>query len=177
MPVEDDLRAERRMPRQLDRQMSPLGIHDVERVVVHEGLLLGQIPDDAASRTADLPHWRHRAGDQDEKHTRSHRVGGQVGLGDQMLALPAAAVDDRDLVGLGKGADSAGEPARHAHQLGVVQLLLGAFVQAPPPHPKPARVVPQREVGVEHDAVHAVVGAGQQLVIPLAQLISHGPGA
>ncbi len=47
-------------------------------------------------------------------------------------------------------------------------------MQAPPPHPKPARVVTQREVGVEHDPVHAVVGAGQQLAITLAQLIHGG---
>ena len=32
--VEDDLRAERRMPRHLDRDMPPLGIDDVKRIVV-----------------------------------------------------------------------------------------------------------------------------------------------
>src|SRR4029078_4537658 len=32
--VADDLRAERRMPRHLDRHMTPHRIHDVERIVV-----------------------------------------------------------------------------------------------------------------------------------------------
>jgi len=170
----DDLRAERRVPRQLDREVPPAGVHDVERVVVDVGGLLGDVADHAAGRAANLPHRRRRAGDQDQEHPRSHRVGGQVGLGDAVLALPAAAVDDRDAVGLGEPAHPAAEPARHPHQMGVVQLLLGVVVQAPPPHPKPARVVPQREVGVEHDPVHAVVSAGQQLAVPLAQLIHGG---
>jgi hypothetical protein len=46
---------------------------------------------------------------------------------------------------------------------------------APPPGPEPARVVPQREEGVQHDPVHAVIGAGQQIPVPLAEVISHAP--
>src|SRR6185437_5912264 len=34
MAVEDDLRAERRMPRHLDRHMTPLRVDEVKRVVV-----------------------------------------------------------------------------------------------------------------------------------------------
>jgi len=40
------------------------------------------------------------ARDQDQEHPRSHGVGGQVLLSDAVLALPAGAVDDQDLVGV-----------------------------------------------------------------------------
>jgi hypothetical protein len=40
--VEDDLRPEWRVTGHLDRQMSPLGVPDMKRVVVDEGPLLGQ---------------------------------------------------------------------------------------------------------------------------------------
>src|SRR6266571_5781896 len=59
--------------------------------------------------------------------------------------------------GRGIGPHPAGEPAREPHHVGVVQVLLGAAVQPPPPGPEPARIVPQRIVGVQHDPVHAVV--------------------
>src|ERR1019366_10215945 len=42
-----------------------------------------------------------------------------------------------------------------------------------PPHPKPARVGSQRVVGVEHDPIHAVVAAGQQIAIPFTEFIGH----
>src|SRR6266702_5609683 len=37
------------------------------------------------------------------------------------------------------------------------------------------RIVPQRMVGVQHDPVHAVVAAGQQILVPHARVISHAP--
>jgi len=62
-------------------------------------------------------------------------VGGEVFLGDPVLAFTALAVDDRDLVRRPPGLDSTGEPASHPHQVVVVQLLLAAVVQPSPPHP------------------------------------------
>jgi hypothetical protein len=55
----------------------------------------------------------------------------------------------------------------------VVQLLITTAMQPPPPHPKPARVMTQREVGVEHDAIHAVIAAGQQIAIAFGELVKH----
>ena len=83
----------------------------------------------------------------------------QVLLGDQVLALPGLAVDHRDAVRVRPGLDPAGEPARHPHQVRVVQLLVAVAVQPPPPAPEPARVMPQREIGVQHDPVHAVIAS------------------
>ena len=57
--------------------------------------------------------------------------------------------------------------------MGVVQRGVTLVVPASSPHPEPARVVPEREVGVEHDPIHAVIAAGQQIAVPLTELISH----
>ena len=43
MTVQHDLRAERWMPRHLDRDVSPIGINDVERIVIDECSLGFQI--------------------------------------------------------------------------------------------------------------------------------------
>jgi hypothetical protein len=69
----------------------------------------------------------------------------------------------------------AGEPARHPHQVRVVHLVIAALVQPPPPAPEPARIVADGEVGVQHDPVHAVIAARQQVPVPLAEVIGHPP--
>ena len=38
---------------------------------------------------------------------------------------------------------------------------------------KPARCVAQRVIGVEHDAVHAVVAAKEKIAVPLTEAVSH----
>ena len=176
MAVEDDLRGERRVPGHLDGHMTPLRVHDVERVVVHVRGLLRDVADDAAGcRAGDLPYPGRRLRGQHQEHPRAHLVRGQVVLGDQVLALPGLAVDDRDAVRVRPRFQPAGEPAREPHQVSVVRLLIAAIVKAPPPSPEPARVMPQREVGVQHDPVHAVIGASQQIAVPLAEVIGHAP--
>jgi len=174
--VEDDLRPERRVPGHFDRHVSPLRVQDVEGVVVDEGPFLGQVAQHPARRAGDLPDRSDRAGHQDQEHPTLDLVGGEVLLGDLVLAFPALAVDHRDAVRGGRGPDPAGEPAGHPDQVRVVQLLVIA-VQASPPGPEPARLVAQRVVGVEHDPVHAVVAAVEQIAVgrtePVAEPVGH----
>jgi hypothetical protein len=88
---------------------------------------------------------------------------GEVFLSDPVLALPGLAVDHRNSIGRAPRLDPPGEP----HQVRVVQLIIAAVVQPPPPAPEPARPAPEREVGLQHDPVDAVVAAAQQIAIPL----------
>ena len=74
-----------------------------------------------------------------------------------------------------KGPHPASEQAGQPHQMSVVQLLAGIVVQPPPPAPKPARTMTQREVGVQHHPVNAVVGTSQQIPVPLTEVIGHPP--
>ena len=102
-------------------------------------------------------------------------MGGQVRLGDAVLALPGLAEDNRHRVGRAPRLDPPGEPARHPHQVGVVQLGVAVAVPAPPPGAKPARVVPEREERVEHDPIHTVIPARHQIRIPKAELVFGHP--
>ena len=109
---------------------------------------------------------------QNKEHPRPHRVAGQVLLGQLMLTLTTPTVDHRDPMGIGPGPYSTGEPAGHPHQMRVVQLLITTPMPPPPPHPKPTRVMPQREVGVEHNTIHTVITARQKIHITFGELIN-----
>lgn len=110
-------------------------------------------------------------GDQDEEHAGTHVVLPQVLLGDQVLAVLPVAVDDGDRVCLAERPHPSGEPARHPHQVRVVELLVAVAVQPSPPDPEPAWRMPEGEVGIEHDPVHTVVAAPQKIPVPLAELV------
>jgi hypothetical protein len=57
----------------------------------------------------------------------------------------------------------------------VVELLVIA-VQLSPPGPEPARVVTQRVVGVEHDPIHTVIAAVEQIAVPFTEPVLGHPG-
>ena len=173
--VEDDLGAERRMPAHLDGQVPPGRVHDVEGVVVDELPGLLQVADPAGLlRPGHLPHRGRRLRHQYQEHPGPDGVLAQVVLGDPVLPLPGTTVDHRNPVGAGPGPDPTGEPARQPHQVRVVEGVVAVVMPAPPPHPEPARVVPEREVRVEHDPIHTVVAAGHQLGIVSAEIV-HPP--
>ncbi len=178
--VQQHLGAERGMPGHLDRQVPPLPVHDVEAVVIHIGALPGQVADHRAVRgPVHIPHHRRGPGDQDHEHSRSHRMGAQILLRDQVLAFPRRAVDHRDGIAGGPGPDPPREPPRQPHQVSVVQhrIRLGVTTpdHAPPPGPEPAGRIAHRVAGIQHDPVHAVIGTGQQARIARREVISHPP--
>jgi hypothetical protein len=143
--------------------------------VVDELAGLFQVVDHSRPGPADLPHRRRRPRDQDQEHARADLMLGQVLLGDLMLALLGPAVDHRNPVRLRGCAYPPGKPAGEAHQVRVVQLLIAVLVPPPPPDPEAARRMPQREVRVEDDPVHAVIAARQQIAAPLAEEVGHPP--
>jgi hypothetical protein len=93
--VEDDLRAERRMPRHLDRHVPPDRIHDVERVVVDVFASPLDVDDPARRGPLHLPHRRRRLGRQHLKHPDADLVSGQVRLGEAVFAFTGRTEDDR----------------------------------------------------------------------------------
>ncbi len=102
-------------------------------------------------------------------------MGGQVLLGDPVLALPGLAVDDRNPVGGAPRLDPAGEPASHPHEVRVIELVIAAVVQPPPPAPEPARPAAERKVRLQDNPVHAVVAAAEKIAVPLGEVIGHPP--
>jgi len=173
--VEHHLSPERRVPGHLDGQVAEGRVHDVKAVVVDVLPLLLDIRDDPAGGAAHLPHRRRRLRRQDQEHPRDDHVRLQVLLSDQVLTLPGLAEDQRNPVRGRPGLDPAGEPARHPHQVRVIELVVAAAVQPPPPCPQPARVDPHREPGVQHHPVHAVIAASDQVAVTRGEVISHAP--
>src|SRR6266480_3630376 len=82
-----------------------------------------------------------------------------------MFALASFAVDEEDAVGLGEGPNPPSETAGQADQMGVVERVVMATMPGPPPHPETARGVANRQVGVEHQSVHTVIGPFQQILV------------
>src|SRR6266540_5069831 len=157
MAVQDDLGAEGWVTTHLDRNVAPLRIHDVEGVVVHIGFLLLE-QDAARTGTSDVPQRHLRSSDKNQKQATLHRVGGKIVFGQVVLALSASAVDNWNSVSLGEAAHSTTEATGHAHEMSVVQLLVGAAHQPPPPLPKATGRVADPVVRIQDNPVDAVVG-------------------
>src|SRR6266536_1365210 len=153
--VEDDLGTERGMTRHFDRDMPPFGVPDVEGVVIHERRLLAQ-QWAARARTSDVPHRCNRPRHKNKEESSLDNVRGQVLLTDLVLVLSPAAVYDWDLVSFGKTAYTATKATGHAHQMGVVQLVVRPH-QPTPPVPKTASRVAQRVVSVQDDPIDTVI--------------------
>ena len=90
------------MTAELDRDVAPVWIEDVKGVVVHirHRPLAVQM-----MLPADVPDRGLRPPDEDEQDAFGHGRRRQVLLGEVMLALARAAIDDRHAVVLRVGAD------------------------------------------------------------------------
>ncbi len=157
MTIQDHLHGEGRMSADLDGEMAPVSIEDMERVVIdigHRHLSL-----DVVIR-ADIPHRRLRATDQNHKQAVSDRRLGQIFFRNVVLALPSRTVDHGNVVGFGIAANATAETAGHPHQVGVVERIVRSG-KRPPPHPETTGVMPHAEVRVQNDAVDAIVAAAQ----------------
>src|SRR5439155_142466 len=86
--IQNDLGREGRMAGHLDGEVAPLGVSDVEGVVVDIGLLLEQLGDLAAGSLLDLPDRGGGTGDQDQEEAEPDLMSCQVLVGDACLRSP-----------------------------------------------------------------------------------------
>ena len=149
MTVQDHLGVERRMAPDLDSDVAPFRIEDMERVVVHIRHRL--LSFDVVSR-ADIPHRRLRPTDQNQKQALGDRRLGEIFFGKLMLALPCRTVDHGDAVCLGITANATAEPAGQPHKVGVFERLVRSG-QRPPPHPEPARTMAHASIMIDVIAI------------------------
>src|SRR6266436_8206957 len=89
-----------------------------------------------------------------------------------MLALPCRTVDDRNVVRFGIASHASAEPAGQPHQMRIVQGFVRSR-ERPPPHTETAGTMPHAEIGIQNNAIHAIVVAAQQVVIEVAQPVWH----
>ena len=157
------------MAADFNRDVAPLGIEDVEGVVVHIGhRLLGF----DVMVGADVPHRRLGTAYQNQKQALRNIGLCQVFFGQLMLALPGWTMDNRNAIGFRISMNATAKAARQAHQVCVVQRLLRSG-QGLPPYPKTAGAMPHAEKSIQYDPIHTIVAAGQQFRIPITQRIWH----
>jgi hypothetical protein len=129
-----------------------------------------------AGALGHLPHQRRRFGHQDQKHPGEGRILGPVLFRQFVLAHPGGTVAEWDVPSLGVGVHPATEAARHLPQVLLVERGVRAR-QLPPPVAEPTTLLPQGEVAVEDDPVHAVILPIQEVRIVVGELVMcfHAP--
>jgi len=155
--VQHHLGWKRRVAADLDRQVAPVPVEDVERIVVHKGDRLLSLD---VMIGADVPHRRAGATDQYQKQPVCDVRLGQIFFGKVVLALSCRTVDHRDAVRSGVTAHSATKPAGQPHEVGVLERLVRSG-QRPPSQAEPTGIMPRSEIGVENDPVDAIIAAAQ----------------
>ena len=81
---------------------------------------------------------------------------------DVMLTLPGRTVDHGDLIFFGPSSQTTAESPRHAHQMIVVQVVIGTVQRTPPGAQASARL-PQREVCVQDHTIDAIITAFEKI--------------
>lgn len=170
MSIQDDLCAERRMTAHLDGDMSPIGVENVERVVVHIRVLSGKVDYFAALGTLHIPNRRWRASNQDQKYADETWIFWKMFLGSFVFPLSWHTINQRNLVCLRMCANTTAKTSSHSHQMSIVQIVIRTH-QLSPPSTEAAWCLTQAKVGVEDNPVHTVIGVVQQVSVIITILI------
>ena len=75
-------------------------------------------------------------------------------------------------MGFGIAAKTTTETTGQAHQMGVVQGVIGSG-QGSPPDMESARRMPHTEVRIQNDPIYAIVGTGEEVLIKLTESVCH----
>src|SRR5260370_10184754 len=151
--VDDDLGRAPRMTAHLHDQMPPPDIPDVKRIMIHVRLMFRAVDVDAAVAIAiDRPHRKRRPLDDDAENARPLRHVRTFFLDPFVRTFLARALDDRNVVFLGPTIHAPTESPSQTHQMGIVQVIIGA-IQEPPPNAKSTRRTAQRKVSIQPNPI------------------------
>jgi hypothetical protein len=168
MAVEKDLSPEGRVPRHFNGEVSPVGVQNMERVVVYVGprFLFFQV----SVGGLNLPYGRGCARDKNQKNSPAVRVGGQVFFCNEVLTLAALTVNEGYAFAFGPTVQTSAEPSGHSHEVIIVQVLIMAM-KSSPPGTKASSPLAHGIIGVQHNAVHTVVESVEQVAVILAEWV------
>ncbi|RJX17628.1 MAG: hypothetical protein C4570_07885 [Ammonifex sp.] len=152
--VEDYHGAKGRVTAYLDGNVSPITIHDVERVMVNISEFLFQM--NATFKLLNMPNRSHRFSNQDEKDTGEIRILRNVFLSKLMFSESRAAIDDRDFVALCPSTDATAEMTCHTHEVGVVQFGIRSRVQSPP-QTKSTGIMQQGITRIDYNTINTII--------------------
>ena len=174
MAIEHDLCAEGRMRAQLDRDMSPLWVDDVERILVDVRVRFDRLDVRLSiTATAYFSNGRRGSSHQYAEYSFEVRVGWEQVFGKLMFALAALAVNQGNTLFLRVLVDPATKASREPHEMGIIQFVVIAQEPAPPRTESSARPG-QSEIGVQDDTIYTVVHVIKQITVGFAEFICHG---
>jgi hypothetical protein len=139
MTIQHDLRAEGWMPGHLNRDVSPIGIDDVERIVIDERPLGFQMANHSTFVALHFPNGGWSPGNQNHEQSADGRILAVIFFGDLMFLLIGSTIEDGNCFCLRIATDATAKTASHPHQVRVVQFCLRAIVQPTPPGAKTTR--------------------------------------
>ena len=146
----------------------------VKVVVIHirPRFLARDISDVALGGLLDVPDGLWSAVHQNEKQTALNFMRRQELFGCQVFPLAAIAIDHGHAVGLRPAAQPAAEASGHAHQMLVVELVIGPEQRAPPV-PETSAIAAAGQVGVYDDAINAALDPCDKFLILTGELVWH----
>jgi hypothetical protein len=93
-----------------------------------------------------------------------------------VLVFAGRAVDDRYAVVLCPGPQTPAESAGHAHEMVIVEIVVGT-VQGTPPHTQASAALAHSKVRVQNYAIDAIVTTFEKAAVKGAELVRHIFGA
>ena len=119
----------------------------------------------------DLPNRSRRIALDDQKQSAKLRIVGQIRLRQFVLSFTRCRRDEWNGLPHAECMQPTRKAPRHVAQMRIVQRRIVA-AQTSPPGPHPAASLPQRIKSVQHNAIHAVVGARQELGVVLRKVVA-----
>ena len=169
--VEQNLNTKRGMPTHLDRHMPPFFVDKVKMIMVYigPGPLPLQMRNPILTRS-DFPYQRRGLGYQDQEKSLKLRIAGPMLLGQLVFAHPRLTMEERNTLLFGIRMDPATEASSHPLQMFLIEALVG-IGQLSPPVAKPAALLAQGKIAVEHNPVHTVITSFQKLFVVLGEIV------
>jgi hypothetical protein len=120
MAVKHDLCTKRGMTRDFDGEVSPVGILDVERVVIDIAELGLQVLNETAVGSLNHPYSGYGSRHQNQEDPADSRIVLEMLRSNFMLVFFTAAIDDGNVVGFSPTSHPTTEVPRHPHQMSIV---------------------------------------------------------
>ena len=173
MAIQHDLRGKRRVRAELDGYMPPFRVHDVERILIDVGLrgLLFDV-DPPVAIPLHIKNGRWATSGQNAEDAPELRVCWNMLFGDFIFSFTPFTVDQWDPMLFGIGANSSAKSSSESHEVSIVKSVIVSH-QHTPPRSKTTAGLRQNKIGIQNNAIHAIIYAVKILFIVFAKRVRH----
>lgn len=146
------------MPAQLDDDVAPPGLQNMEGVVVH---VWAGVLEPYVSAVQDLKDGGLSSTFNDQEDAFAHVSRGPVLFRDFEFMLACCARSNWDMVNPRPGPESTAESSCQPDEVRIIELVFSTL-QLMPPDPKSGRALSEPEVGIQNDAIERVIQSIQK---------------